>query len=345
MKRLFYTLAVIPMVFVSHPGRTQEYKNTTVTPHLAVTINDNENVIYTSSFHLAWKMLENDILKSEVKIKENIPLVDHLNQTEPTPINEQYSLNLAGFVKDGIDIKISDELKRKFSRNIDLSKYTHDPTNIICYSFFQRNIRFKTKFETFEQSFPFFGGGRQYEVECFGIWTAGDSEQHQGIRELVNVMDHKSINDFIISISNPGEDDEIIIAVCDPAVTLGETIDVVNQRIKNSKPESLVNNDRLIIPKVSIDAQEKYFELYGIHLANRDFEDYFFTEAVHDISFELNESGAYADSEAKIMLEKGPGPRTMIINHPFLIMMKERNSDKPYFAAWIADPEVLVRPD
>lgn len=342
MKHMLYLLTIILFVLISYRGVAQQYQNTTVTPHINVVINESENYIYTSSFLLAWKMLENDILRSNVRVKENIPLVNQLNNSKPASINEQHSVNLAGFVKSGIDIKITNELKRKFGKTIDLLEYTDDPSNIICYSYFDKKIKFKTKFESFEQLFPFFSGGKPYDVKCFGIWTVGTSLHHKGIRELVKVYD-RDMKDFIISVSNPDENDEIIIAAITPSQTLSKTIEKTIARIKKSEPTPLVENDRLVIPLVTIIANKKYSELYGVHLANKGFESYFFAEAMQDINFELNESGAFADSEAKIILKKGPGPRTMMINRPFLLMMMEKTADAPYLAAWIANPELLVQ--
>ncbi|MBN1198633.1 MAG: hypothetical protein JXA23_04705 [Bacteroidales bacterium] len=342
MKKRLFLLITIPVLLMYYPIHAQEYRNSLVTPYQEVPLTETQNIIFSSSFQLAWKMLENDILKSQVRVKKDLPLVDYLNNSDPSPINPENSVNLAGFVKAGIDRNISEEIKHKFNKTIDLSQYTEDPYTIICYSFFQINVQFNTKFETFSQPFPFYSGETTSDIACFGIWSTGNSEQHQGIRELVRVIDPKSAEDFILSISNPGEDDEIIIAQCKPAGTLIETIEGVTERIKSSEPTTLADNDRLVIPKVVIHADKKYEELYGVHLANPNFERYFFAEATQSIGFELNESGAFADSEATIVLKKGPGPRTLIINHPFLIMMREKTSGQPYFAAWIANPELLV---
>lgn len=342
MKHTLFSLAIMFFVLPSHQASEREYKQTVLTPHLKVRIGESDNVVYTSSFHMAWKMLQNKILKEEVKTAHHIPLAEYLNNSQPAVIDERHSVSISGFVSDGVISEINDALRNKFNSSVELSEYSDKPSNIICYSFFKKALIFKTKFETFSQPFPFYSEGNQYDVECFGIWTAGRSEQHQGIRELVKVIDFHNTADFIVSIGNPGDKDELIIAVVKPDETLNRTVEAVFERIKYSVSSELVDNDRLVIPKVMLGISQKYTELYGVHLKNKGFEDYFFAEAMHDVNFTLNESGAFADSEAKLVLKKGPGPRTMMINRPFLLMMREKTADAPYLAVWIVNPELLV---
>lgn len=342
MKHILFSFALTIFILPFYRGSEREYKKTELTPHLNVKINETDNVVYASSFNLAWEMLQNKIIKDDIRTAENIPLVEYLNRSHPAPVDERHSVNMAGFVSNGIENKINKALGKRFNKSVDLSAYTEEPSNIICYSFFKKILRFKTKFETFDQPFPFYSGGNQYDVECFGVWNVGRSEQHQGIRKLVKVIDYKSAQDFVISISNPDEGDELIIALLKPENTLNETIDRVYRRITKSDPSDLTENDRLIMPKVIIDIKRKYEELYGVYLMNKGFEKYFFAEALHDVNFVLNESGAFADSEAKIVLKKGPGPRTMMVNRPFLLTMREKSAEAPYLAAWITNPELLV---
>jgi len=342
MKHILFSLAIMFFVLPYHQASERAYKQTVLTPHLKVRIGESDNVVYTSSFHMAWKMLQNKILKEEVKTAQNIPLVGYLNSSQPAKIDEKHSVNMAGFVSDGIASEIDRAMLNKFNRTVDLSDYTDRPSNIICYSFFKKALLFKTKFETFGQPFPFYSGGNQSDVECFGIWNAGKSEQHQGIRELVKVIDFQGTHDFIVSIGNPDDNDELIVAVLKPEETLSGMVETVFKRKNNTSPSNLEDGDRLIIPKVIVDISKKYMELYGVHLKNKGFEDYFFAEAIHDVNFTLNESGAFADSEAKLVLKKGPGPRTMMVNRPFLLMMREKKTDAPYLAVWIANPELLV---
>lgn len=342
MKRLIFFSILVWSILTGPAGISQYYKNTRFSPVLDVAIGNHENVVYALSFHQAWKNLQDNILHEKVLLDKELTCVDLLNQDLPVILGEDCAVSLAGFVSDGIDKDISRELKEKFNREIDLSAYAKEESNIICYAFFRKDIKFSTIFESYGQAFPFFSDGKIFDMECFGIWNKGNSPHHQELSELVSVYDYVNSSDFIVGLSNPGEKDELVIAVCEPAGTLQEMIDKVLQRMGGDGNTELVDNDRLILPKVHIDLHHTFDELYGVHLANKGFESYFFAGAGQDVLFNLDESGAQANAEAKIILIKGPGPRTMMVNRPFLLMMKEKGDHQPYFAAWIADPELLT---
>ena len=160
---------------------------------------------------------------------------------------------------------------------------------------------------------------------------------------------------------------EIIIAKVPREATLLETIKQVENRINNPTPKqlntsttkhlndsttkqyststTLIPGDILAIPKINLDISKEYSELLGKHLANKGFEKYFFAIANQNINFSMDEQGARAGSDVTIMLKKGPSARRMVIDGSFLIYLKEYGADRPYFAAWIDDPEWLVTSD
>ncbi len=61
--------------------------------------------------------------------------------------------------------------------------------------------------------------------------------------------------------------------------------------------------------------------------------------AQQDILFKLDRSGASLRSEAK-MYTLGKGP-SFIVDNPFLIYMKKRGADLPYFVMWVDNAELL----
>jgi hypothetical protein len=321
---------------------------TILIPHLNVNLKTTNNIVYAPCFHFAWKQLQNNIIGDAVKTERPLKLVSMLNECQPTEMNKNDYISLSGFAGNGIDKIIYDSMQTKFNMFANLSNYVDDPFNIICYSYFRKNLEFNTKFESFDQLFPFFHNGKSTDVNYFGIWTAGMSSRHLGIRKQVKIVEHTDANNFVISISNPEDNDEVIIAMMsefNSSVNLASAVKLIMNKISESSPGELVDNDRLLIPKIQLDLEHEYDELYGVHLANEGYKDYFFTAAINNVAFRLNESGAFADSEAKLILKKGPGPRTMIVNKPFLLLMKEKTSRKPYLAAWIVNPDLLVKAD
>jgi hypothetical protein len=347
MKRIF--IIIVSIIFSEiYISAEENNSNTIVTPHLNITLSPTCNIVYNSSFHLAWKQLQNNIIGDFIKTEPSLKLISILNQSNPTIINDDDFLSISGFVGDGINEKIIDIMHSKFNTSVDFTDYLDDPYNIICYSYLNKHLEFKTKFESFDQLFPFFYNGKSTDVHYFGIWTAGGSIRHKGIRKQVSIVEHVDSDNFIITLSNHGSKEEVILAMIpelNSSISLASVVKSVMKKVTSLEYSGLVDNDRLLIPKISLKLEHEFDELYGLHLANEGYKDYFFSAAINNVSFVLNESGAYANSEAKLILKKGPGPRTMIINKPFILLLREKTSDKPYLAAWIVNPELLVKTD
>lgn len=319
----------------------RENPQTIITPVLGTRIQFGTNLVYTASFATAWQQLRNEILREDVILQVSLPLTDALNQAAPPSLDPEHSLAMAGFVEDGIIEEIAGACQQKFGQVPDLEPYGDLKSNIICYSRLSKQIRFTHPFEKYDQPFPFLSGNRQWDVSCFGAWVVKEEPGHMEMARQVTILDYADKNDFIISLGNPGSSDKIILAQLSPASTLEGTIELVNQRIRKGHPEPLAPGDRLVIPEISLHSDHSYSELTGKHLANKSYEQYFFAAAIQHTDFELNESGASVDSDATIVLKKGPMPMILVINRPFLVLMKETGQKNPYLAVWIANGEFL----
>jgi hypothetical protein len=91
------------------------------------------------------------------------------------------------------------------------------------------------------------------------------------------------------------------------------------------------------------DITHSYNELIGRFFINKNFEEYFITEAVQSIRFKLDEKGALLKSESRIGgAPISPRPKFLIFDKPFLLVMKEKKGTYPYFAVWIDNAELMV---
>lgn len=71
-----------------------------------------------------------------------------------------------------------------------------------------------------------------------------------------------------------------------------------------------------------------------------EFQCLFILKAGQSIRFRLDKSGATVTSEAQMFLSAIP--REFIVDRPFLIVIKRRSAEQPYFVAWIDNAESLV---
>ena len=71
-----------------------------------------------------------------------------------------------------------------------------------------------------------------------------------------------------------------------------------------------------------------------------EFQGLFILKAGQSIRFRLDRSGATVTSEAQTF--PAAIPREFIVDRPFLIVIKRRSAEQPYFVAWIDNAELLV---
>ena len=62
-------------------------------------------------------------------------------------------------------------------------------------------------------------------------------------------------------------------------------------------------------------------------------------EAKQSIKFKLDRYGAMLESEA--MLAAGAIPRYFMFDRPFLVYMKKRDCEQPFFVMWVDNAELL----
>ena len=101
--------------------------------------------------------------------------------------------------------------------------------------------------------------------------------------------------------------------------------------------------DLLAIPNVLFSVNHEFVELQGgdkIIENPGEFQGLFILKAGQSIRFRLDRSGATVTSEAQTY--PAAIPREFIVDRPFLIVIKRRSAEQPYFVAWIDNAELLV---
>jgi hypothetical protein len=123
-------------------------------------------------------------------------------------------------------------------------------------------------------------------------------------------------------------------------------LDDLARRIQAYAPDEhlakLQDVDTLRIPNVVFHVNHEFNELQGVDKIIKNpgkFQGLYINKAFQSIRFRLDKSGAVVISEAYVVL--AAAPRHFIVDHPFLIVMKRRSADEPYFVAWIDNAELL----
>jgi hypothetical protein len=117
----------------------------------------------------------------------------------------------------------------------------------------------------------------------------------------------------------------------------------VEGRIATAEPTKMQDMEDLDVPVLNFDILREYSELYGrpMEASNEQMNGTDIMIALQSIRFRLDETGAVLKSEARVTY-KSIAPRCFIFDKPFLIILKLRQAANPYFALWVANPELLV---
>jgi hypothetical protein len=318
-----------------------ELSMTIVSPHMEQKVNDNQNIIYCSTFQLCWNDMK-DLVGGDLEIESNPEMVKYLNKSLSTEddISEEFYIAEAGLKQD-IETTVNEQLKSKFDKKASQEIAKASPDDLLAYSYLYKNLKFPNEFESMEDPLLFYENNTPIGVEAFGIKDYSDKNDELG--DQVNIIDFINNDDFIVRLKTKSEKDELILAKVMPGDTLLETIDTVNNRVMNGTVVSLKENDILMIPKFSFDIKNRFTELINKFILNRGYTDYYVKEALQDITFVLDEKGAMVESKAFLSLSKSAEiSRNFIFDQPFLLYMKEKGAKYPYFCMWIENTELMA---
>jgi hypothetical protein len=145
----------------------------------------------------------------------------------------------------------------------------------------------------------------------------------------------------IIELKTRRSDHHLYLAMVPPRTTLGDTAKEVLGRVKEGKPSRLEECMSLIIPVIDFDLTREYTELADRPLRAKKMDGLPIGRALQQIRFKLDERGAVLKSEAYIVTI-GCSP-DILFNKPFLVLLQYKDNEMPYFAAWIDNPELLIR--
>ena len=330
---------------------SNQLKKTSISSNMEESIKKGVNLIYCSTFQLAWNKLKTKIIGENIKLRNQPPMVANLNKSLSTSrdISQSDYFAEAGYGKDGIIKKINSIIKNRFSGKFPLLTPLKNKTDIISYACLYKNLEFKNDFEKLTNKIIFISGKKSFKISGFGI-NKFVEETHKKLSKQIRVNDYKNKDDFIISLLSKTKSDTIILAKVSPQENMLQTIETVIHRIKTTKIKTseLKDDETLHIPKIDFDLTHSYPQLYEKRFLNKGFKKYSITKAVQNIRFKLNEKGAILKSDAKIMMKltgapSMEGPRKFVFNKPFLLMMKLKKGKYPYFALWIDNPELLVK--
>ena len=299
------------------------------------------NYIYGAAMNLAWNELMTDFTKGPVLLntedKSALETVEKFNQSIFTKDDldfESYYVK-TGYGQKMID-KINIESKQKFpSKSFkDLELKLRD-ADFVSYAYFLKEVEYPLAFKETQVGF--------LKDRVKGFYADSDEQKNN-----VKIVKYWNDNKFIISLKLKDNTDELFLA---KGISIDDPLEVVDKINEYNKEAVLMNNkDNFRMPKLHLEHNRRYNEVEGNYLANLGFEDYYIGVMYENIKFDLDEKGARVENEAVIGMLLGSAMETrkikiknLVLDKPFWVVMKRKDSDNPYFILGVNNTELMEK--
>ena len=353
LQRAAYTPA--PPTF---SGKSDSLQQTVIVPTLDSPCPPNKNVIWCSSFQLAWNEVRDRVIGAPLQVVGAEEVAARLNQAKQSISDlESNSFYAAGGrIGEGVIDKIKRDMDAKFPSHPlpDLDQYAGGPEDrgILAYSYLTAKALFKYPFEQGKKGLSFTDSqGVKTEVEDFGCWPNPELKNER-IRKQVDVLFYSGdgmpdLGEYAIDLCRYSRPYQVVVAAVRPRDSLAETLAHTRQEIERfrTSPYSkemarLRTNDVVAVPEMLWKIEHHFSELIGRVVANAN-PAMPILEALQTTEFKLDRSGAAVESEALIVIKATP--REFIFNRPFLVYMQKRGAERPFFVMWVDNAELLTR--
>ena len=297
----------------------------TMNPSYQSTIDENTiNNLWVGTLDLAWKDLKEKIGLDKIEIEGGTPqLANDLNEsvfTKDMLNSKDYEINVERTVTDG---------------------YKIDAT-------LNKELNFLEVFDNFSNDYTEWKfGDSQENIKYFGINNASLEKMDKNVEILFyNKIGNNNLfsNDMAIKLKTK-EGDEIILYRTDDKKSFDEYYKDIQDKTSNyTGTREFSEDDELRIPYVRVNGMISYNELYGKEIKNSD--GLYIYDVIQNVNFSLNEKGCNLSSKATMVTEYmgiGEDTKYCYFQDTFVIFMKEKNSDNPYFALKVDNSDILEK--
>lgn len=345
---------------VAQAVSSRELAATEIVPTLDTPLAEHGNAVWCATFQVAWNRARDDMIGGALRIANAQHVADRLNNSSVTeaalPPDSYYAV--AGRIEDGIVETIQGEMARRFpgAQPPDFA----DAVGFVTYAYLDTKATFTTPFVDTRQPIQFSDAdGVMHCVSGFGLHEGTDwglrAEQAAQVKVLFSEVGDPTDDEsngadrsgFALDLTADHPARQVIVAVLPRAKHLRAALDDLARRIDRLAPdeysERLREIDTLAIPNVAFHVNHEFTELQGTDkvIENAgEFQGLFILKAAQSILFRLDKSGATVISESN--MSPGAIPRCFVVDRPFLIVMKRRSTDEPYFVAWIENAHLLA---
>lgn len=292
--------------------------------------------VWVGTFQIVWNDFMDKFVHSEVKFPEGTPAsVNELNAQDFTinELSEKCYYRYAGKITKNTKKIITKAIKNKFHENSDLlNKMNLDPNGdrYIVYAMLKKDFQFINAFDKLGTSQ--FGDKK---AEFFGI----DSRSANELGEGVKVLFYNSPSDFAVVLDTKDKDEVYLYKTSTSKPFNYIYSDMLKKQTAYKGDENFGEEDLLKIPNLKFFEEKSFDEVCGKRIKGTNLV---IDSALETVKFEMDNAGLKLKSEAamsimKMSLTPSADPRLFYFNDTFVLFLKEKGKNKPYFALRVHD--------
>jgi hypothetical protein len=349
---------------LAYEGDSTGLKQTVIVPTLDTPVPPGKNVIWCSSFQVAWDHLKADVIKAPVKVANAEEVADRLNRApeSESDLPEGFYYATAGFVTDGIISTIQKEMAAKFPL-VPAPVLGHlSPDALVAYAYLTASVKFTIPFFDSNERLSFQDStGGKGSVSAFGI-RPEDEYAYSRLREQVEVLyaeEASTREEYQRNSESRGGMPVPLEFALDPCkdssavqlllATVGAKESLAEKKIREWSPATpeyervFQVSDVLLVPNVFYKVRHRFSELEGPGkvLLNPGFSKYWVEEALQSVEFKLDRSGAEVASQAEAVVRLSA--LYFLFDRSFLIVLRKRGAEHPFFVMWVDNAELLCK--
>lgn len=348
---------------VSFDGPSDKLERTVVLATLDEPIPEGKNAIWCASFEVAWKELM-DFAGESIALEGDPPLAKALNDApdrrSAIPVDSLYTF--AGLAPPGTVETMRSQITEKFP-DASLSILPElSEGGVIAYAYLQAEVPFAIPYFQHDEPLGFNeADGSTVNITSFGI-RKKDSDAFARLREQAWIIpiveapedpehahDPRPAIEYALDLDVTSHPNQLVIAKTAHEETLQLGFEKVEAKIRKAEARPpfdaylfhLGVYDTVFVPDIVVNIAKHFSELEGRMPSNAKLENLPLILAMEAIRFRLTRSGAELRSEAAQHYASASMPQDYIVDGPFLIYMKKRGADQPYFAMWVDNAELL----
>lgn len=293
--------------------------------------------VWVGTFQLVWNDFMDKFVHNPVRFREGTPIfVQELNKQAFTvdDVSDKSYYKITTKVTKNTKRQITKAIRKKFKETSDiLDKLDLTPRNdkFLIYAMLKKDFEFKNEFNKLGKS----AFGEEQTAEYFGV-TKGSKDE---FGSSVKVLFYNNPDDFAVILTTKSNDEVYLYKNSANKEFTYLYADMLKKQAAFNGSTEFGNDDELKVPNIKLFEEKKFDELSGKRVMGTNIV---IDQAIETIKFDMDNKGVKLKSEAamtimKMSLMPDNEQRLFYFNDTFVIFLKEKGKQNPYFALRVHD--------